>query len=75
MILRESLARAVGLGLTQVLLTCGKKNVASAKVITRNGGIFDSEEYLPDRREIVQRYWIETARMPGSDAALDRLRR
>jgi predicted acetyltransferase len=57
-ILRQSLDRAVELGLTQVLLTCGKQNVASAKSITRNGGILDSEEYLPDRGEIVQRYWI-----------------
>jgi predicted acetyltransferase len=57
-ILRQSLARSVALGLTQVLLTCGKQNLASAKSITRNGGILDSEEYLPDRGEIVQRYWI-----------------
>jgi len=57
-ILRQSLARAAEMGLTQVLVTCSKQNLASAKSITRNGGIFDSEEYLPDRGEIVQRYWI-----------------
>jgi len=57
-ILRQSLARAHEIGLTQVLVTCGKQNYASAKSITRNGGILDSEEYLPDRGEIVQRYWI-----------------
>ena len=60
-ILRESLARASELGVTRVLVTCAKANIASAKAIVRNGGILESEEYLPDRGEIVQRYWIECA--------------
>jgi predicted acetyltransferase len=60
------LARAAELGLTQVLVTCGKQNFASAKSITHNGGIFDSEEYLPDRREIVQRYWIANGANAGA---------
>jgi predicted acetyltransferase len=66
MILRQSLARAAELGLTQVLVTCGKQNFASAKSITHNGGTFDSEEYLPDRREIVQRYWIANGANAGA---------
>jgi predicted acetyltransferase len=57
-ILRESLARAAELGIEHALLTCAKQNLPSAKSILRNGGIFDSEEFLPDRGEIVQRYWI-----------------
>ena len=57
-ILQHSLARAAGLGLARVLITCGKKNVASARVILRNGGVLESEEYLADRGEVVQRYWI-----------------
>jgi predicted acetyltransferase len=56
-----SLRRAREMGLTQVLLTCGKENVASRRVILRNGGVLDSEEYLPDRGEIVQRYLISLA--------------
>ena len=63
-ILRESLARAAALGLARVLVTCGKGNVASAKSIMRNGGVFDSEEYLPERGEIVQRYWIGARSTP-----------
>jgi predicted acetyltransferase len=58
-ILRKSLSRAAELGLSRVLVTCGKANIGSAKSILRNGGVLDSEEYLPDRGEIVQRYWIE----------------
>lgn len=65
-ILRESLARASELGLTRVLVTCAKANIASAKAIVRNGGIFESEEHLPDRGEIVQRYWINNGSISGA---------
>jgi predicted acetyltransferase len=58
-ILRHSLVRAREIGLTRALVTCGSLNVASAGVIRRNAGVFESEEYLPDRGETVQRYWIE----------------
>ena len=57
-ILRQSLGRAVELGLSRVLLTCAKQSVASAGVILRSGGVVESEEYLADRAEVVQRYWI-----------------
>ncbi len=57
-ILRKSLERAAALGIANVLVTCGKANVGSARTILRNGGVLDSEEYLSDRGEIVQRYWI-----------------
>lgn len=53
-ILRLSVLRAVELGQTRVLVTCGKQNVASAGVIVRNGGVLESEEYLADRGEVVQ---------------------
>jgi predicted acetyltransferase len=58
-ILALSLKHASALGLQRVLLTCGKRNVASAKTICSNGGAFDTEEYLTHRDEIVQRYWID----------------
>lgn len=57
-ILRLSLPRAAELGVSHVLVTCGKQNVASAGVILRNGGVLESEEYLADRGEVIQRYWI-----------------
>ena len=61
MILRKSLERAAELGIANVLVTCGKANVGSAKTILRNGGVLDSEEYLSERGEIVQRYWIRNS--------------
>ena len=60
-ILASSLRRARDIGLAQVLLTCGKGNVASAKAICRNGGVIESEEYLPNRGEVIQRYLISIA--------------
>jgi predicted acetyltransferase len=60
-ILRKSLERAAELGIANVLVTCGKANLGSARTILRNGGVLDSEEYLSERGEIVQRYWIRNA--------------
>jgi predicted acetyltransferase len=64
-ILRLSLLRAAALGVPRVLVTCGKQNVASAGAILRNGGVLESEEYLADRGEIVQRYWITQQPVAG----------
>lgn len=58
-ILGRTLERARALGLAEAWLTCSKANLASARVILRNGGELVSEEYLPERGEIVQRYRIE----------------
>jgi len=47
--------RSVELGLDRVLLTCDEPNVASARTIERNGGVYE------DTRNGKRRYWIETA--------------
>ena len=60
-VLRLALGHARNLGLPEVLVTCGKGNVASARIILRNGGILESEDYLESRGEVVQRYIIEIA--------------
>lgn len=57
--LRLTLERARRRGLSTVLLTCAKSNVPSARTIIRNGGILTSEEFLPERGEVVQRYRID----------------
>jgi predicted acetyltransferase len=46
--------RAAELGLDRVLLTCDEPNVASARTIERNGGVYE------DTRHGKRRYWIET---------------
>lgn len=45
------------LGIDKVLITCDKKNIASAKTIINNGGILENE--VMEDGELVQRYWID----------------
>lgn len=58
-VLRRTLMRAREMGLAEVLLTCAKTNLASVRTILGNGGVLDSEEFLPERDEVVRRYWID----------------
>jgi predicted acetyltransferase len=45
------------MGIEQVLITCAKKNIGSAKTIINNGGVLHSEDI--EGGEEFQRYWIE----------------
>lgn len=54
-----ALKNARDLALEKVLITCDKDNPSSAKVITNNGGVLDSE-FLDDEEGIlIQRYWVD----------------
>jgi predicted acetyltransferase len=53
--LAAALPVAAALGLECVLLTCDQDNVASRRVIERNGGL------LQDRRGSKLRFWVPTA--------------
>lgn len=44
------------LGISRVLMCCGKDNIASAKSIIRNGGVLENE--VEEEGHIEQRYWI-----------------
>ncbi|MBW3587911.1 MAG: GNAT family N-acetyltransferase [Actinobacteria bacterium] len=57
-ILKRTLGEARELGLNEVLITCGSTNAGSIRAILNNGGEFLSEEFLPERGEIVKRYRI-----------------
>jgi predicted acetyltransferase len=63
-ILRRTLDRARAIGMTEVWLTCDKKNVASARTILGGGGVLISEEFLPERNDVVQRYRIVLEPIP-----------
>ena len=58
--LAMALDEARRLGMKRVLITCDQKNIASARVIQKNGGRLENEvaSRLPGR-EVTQRYWIE----------------
>ena len=44
------------LGINKVLMTCDKTNIGSAKSITNNGGVLESE--FEEDGVVEQRYWI-----------------
>lgn len=57
-LLELTLVEAKKRGIEQVLVTCDKSNLASARVIEKNGGCFDSE-FQTESGKIVNRYWVE----------------
>ena len=56
-IVRLALIECRKLGITRVLMTCDKDNVASAKTIIKNGGVLENE-FVNSEGNIEQRYWI-----------------
>lgn len=46
------------MGIQKVLITCDLDNIASAKVIEKNGGIL--ENIINEQDNLVKRYWIKT---------------
>ncbi len=57
-LLRQTLGEASRLGIAEVLMTCLKDNVASARVIQANGGKLESEYSAPEYPGLLQRYVI-----------------
>jgi len=53
-----TLSKARERGIGDVLVTCDKANVASARTILKNGGQLDSEEFDSEKGDFKQRYWI-----------------
>ncbi len=62
-IVRLALEKCREMGIMQVLMTCDKDNIASARTIQKNGGVLENE--IEDQGKIVQRYWISL----GGEAA------
>lgn len=59
-ILRQALIVLRAEGVDRVLVTCGNDNVSSARVIERNGGVFESVVPPVEGDPIAtRRYWIE----------------
>lgn len=56
-ILELTLKKAKIMGLKKVLLTCNKENIASAKIIKKNGGVLKNE--IKREGGVGQRYWIK----------------
>jgi predicted acetyltransferase len=59
LMLKLVLEKARQLGIRRALITCDRNNIASARVIQKNGGVLDSEGYSPRAGRVTQRYWID----------------
>lgn len=55
--LAEALRLCERMGISRVLVTCDKQNIASARTIQKNGGVLENEVAREGR--VTQRYWIE----------------
>lgn len=56
--LAMALEECNALGILRALVTCDVDNIASARTIVRNGGVFEDER--GEKEERVRRYWIDT---------------
>ena len=59
LMLKLTLDKCKELNISKVLVTCRKENIASAKVIESNGGIYESSLYIEEKNETYRRYWID----------------
>lgn len=55
--LKLALEKAREIGIEYTLITCARSNIASAKVIEANGGVFEDE--VTKNNITFQRYWID----------------
>jgi len=59
LICRLALEKAREIGLQRVLITSAVDNVASNRIIQKNGGVLENEVWDEESRETVCRYWID----------------
>ncbi len=57
--LAKGLDIARELGFVRVLCVCDEDNIASERVIIKNGGIFENRLYDDEEKVFVKRYWID----------------
>jgi predicted acetyltransferase len=64
--LKLGLQAARRLGLRRVLLTCDDDNLASARVMEKNGARLEDVIHIPGRAQPTRRYWIELEGLTSS---------
>lgn len=57
--LAQGLDIARELVFVRVLCVCDEDNIASERVIIKNGGIFENRLYDEEEKVFVKRYWID----------------
>ncbi len=58
--LKLALPKAREIGIESALLTCNKENIASRKIIEKNGGVFENEKIGADGHTKL-RFWVPTS--------------
>mgnify|MGYP003307751491 CR=1 FL=1 len=56
--LKDALQVCETIGIREVLVSCDKSNIASAKVIQNSNGVLDAEFYSETFGEVIQRYRV-----------------
>ncbi len=59
LILKLTLEKAREIKLDRVFLTCDADNIASAKIIQRNGGKLENQLFYEKTGKLISQYWIE----------------
>lgn len=62
LILREGLLLSKKLGFDKVLCVVDDDNIASIKIIEKNGGVYENSLYDEEEKVNVKRYWIDLSR-------------
>lgn len=57
-ILKQGLDISKKFGFDKILAVCDDDNIASEKIIVKNGGIFENELFDEEENVFVKRYWI-----------------
>ena len=59
LILKLTLEKAHDIGLKRAFLTCDADNIASAKIIEKNGGKLENQIFYEPKGKLISQYWIE----------------
>jgi predicted acetyltransferase len=59
LILKLTLEKARDIGLKKVFITCDTDNIASAKIIEKNGGKLENKVFYEKTGKVISQYWIE----------------
>jgi predicted acetyltransferase len=59
LILALTMEKAQAMGLSRVMVTCDRDNIASARIIEKNGGKLTGQSISPRSGKAVLQYWID----------------
>ena len=59
LLLMLTLEKAKESGLERVLVTCDDNNIASVKIIEKNGGVLEDKYFSNELKQSERRYWID----------------